>query len=233
MIKVGICEDDIVCRKAVCKMLEQYFNEKETEYQLREYDSGDSFFEQHLSTDILLLDIEMNGMTGIELKDLLCRTNEDIKILFVTNHLEAMSDAFGKNVYGFLHKPIEQKELEKYLDRVLEDIRENRGLVIKGADKEFVIKIRDIFYFESDDKYSCVVSSNGRYFCNRSLRQWEEELRDNFFFRCHKCYLVNFQNIQRMEEHICMCNGDKIPISRRRGKELKDSYRKYIIKRAR
>ncbi len=233
MVRIGICEDDIICRKDVCRMIEQYFTEKEIEYQLREYESGDSFVEQHRSTDILLLDIEMEGMTGIELKDLLCRASEDIKILFVTNHLEAMSEAFGRNVYGFLHKPIVQEELDKYLSRISEDVRENRGLVIKGADKEFVIKVRDIIYFESDDKYSRVVSSSGRYFCNRSLRQWEEQLKDSFFFRCHKCYLVNFQNIQKMEEYICMCNGDKIPISRRRGRELKDSYRKYIINWAR
>lgn len=233
MIKVGICEDDVICRKAVGKMLERYFTERGMDCQLREYESGDSFVEQNASTNILILDIEMEGMTGIELKDGLCRAGKEIKILFVTNHIEAMPEAFGKNVYGFLHKPVEPEELEKYLDRMTEDMKDNKGLVIKSIDKEFVIMIKDIFYFESDDKYSRVISGDGRYFSDRGLRQWEEELGDSYFFRCHKRYLVNFRNIQRIEEQICMCNGDKIPISRRRGKELKDSYREYIIRKAR
>ncbi len=233
MIKVGICEDDNLCSKMIEKMLHKFFSEKRIEYQLREYESGSSFIIQNELTEILILDIEMEGITGIQLKDWLCKNGEDVKILFVTNHLEYMPEAFGRNVYGFLSKPVEQEELEKYLNRMMDDIEENRKLVIKSVDKEFAIKMNHIFYFESEDKYSRVVSKYGRYFCDKSLGQWEEELRENFFFRCHKRYLVNFRNIYKVESYIWMCNGDEIPISRRKGKELKDSYRAYIIRKAR
>ncbi|MEY8391051.1 DNA-binding response regulator [Lachnospiraceae bacterium] len=233
MIKIGICEDDVVYRKSIGKMLGHYFTENGTSFQIKEYESGDCFMARNESTDVLLLDIEMTGITGIELKDWLCKVDEEVKILFVTNHVEAMAEAFGKNVYGFLHKPVEQKELEKYLARMQEDIQENRGLVIKGFDKEFVVKIRDILYFESEDKYSRVVDKDGRHFSDKGLGQWEKELRGSHFFRCHKCYLVNFRNIHKMESNISMCNGDKLPISRRRAKLLRDSYREYIIRKAR
>ncbi|MCI8300577.1 MAG: response regulator transcription factor [Lachnospiraceae bacterium] len=233
MIKIGICEDDMICRASIGKMLGRYFKENDTGFRIREYESGDCFMERNESADILILDIEMEGTTGIELKDWLCEVEEDVKILFVTNHMEAMSEAFGRNVYGFLRKPVEQKELEKYLRRMQEDIQENRKLVVKGIDKEFVVKMKDILYFESSDKYSHVVLENDRYFSDKGLRQWEENLRDSYFFRCHRCYLVNFRNIHRMDNDIYMCNGDKLPIGRRRAKVLKDSYRKYIIRKAR
>ncbi|MEY8391052.1 DNA-binding response regulator [Lachnospiraceae bacterium] len=233
MIKVAICEDDKLCSKTIRKMLNQYFTERGIEYQLREYESANSFIIQKVMAEILILDIEMDGITGIELKDWLCTNGEDVKILFVTNYMEFMPEAFGRNVYGFLGKPVAFGDLAKYLNRMTEDIEENRSLVIKSVDKEFAIKMNHIFYFESEDKYSRVVSKDGRHFSDKSLGQWEEELRESFFFRCHKRYLVNFRNIYKVESFIWMCNGDEIPISRRKGKELRDSYREYIIRKAR
>ena len=233
MIKVGICEDEKITRNFIARMLAQYFKSREIVYQLREYESGKEYIEQRDETDILILDIEMEGITGIQLKDWLWKEDEDVKILFVTNHMEEMQEAFGRNVYGFLQKPLEQSPFEKYLNRMVEDIEENRGLVIKGVDQEYVMKMKDILYFVSENKYSRVVVQGTKYFCVKGLGQWEEELKEQSFFRCHKCYLVNFRNIYKIGDEICMTNGDKIPVSRRKGKELKDSYREYIIRKAR
>ncbi len=233
MIKIGICEDDIDCRESIKKLLELSLVQVGVECEVKEYDSGTEFWIRNQETDILILDIEMDGMSGIELKDRLAREREDIKILFVTNHAEVMSEAFGKNVYGFLQKPLQQAKFEKYLRRMMEDMEENESLVIKGANEELLIKIKSIFYFVSEDKYSRVVSAGGRFFCDRSLGQWEQELKEQAFFRCHKCYLVNLRNIQKIESVIRMSNGDQVPVSRRRGREFKNSYQEYIIRKAR
>lgn len=233
MIKVGICEDEKMCRESIAKLLDKYFSQKGIEYQQKEYDSGQAFMEEKEKTDILILDIEMEGISGIQLKNWLWREDEDTKIVFVTKHLEEMPEAFGKNVYGFLHKPLKGDRLEKYLNRMIEDIDENHNLVIKSINRDMAKRIKDVFYFVSNTKYSRMVCKDGDYFCDMSLLQLEEELKDQFFFRCHKCYLVNLRNISRIEDNICMRNGEKVPISRRKGKALRESYREYIIKKAR
>ncbi len=234
MIRVGICEDEAICRKDIGNMLERYFTGNEIEYQLKEYESGNAFMKQNEATDILILDIEMEGITGIQLKDWLGKNDGDVKILFVTNHMEKMPEAFGKNVYGFLNKPVEWEEFIKYLNRMAEDTDEFYSyLVIKGVDQEFVIRIKDILYFVSEDKYSRVITTDNKQFCDKSLGQWENELTNHFFFRCHKRYLVNFRNISTIDEQINMNNGQKIPVSRRKRKELNDAYLEYIIRKAR
>lgn len=78
-----------------------------------------------------------------------------------------------------------------------------------------------------------MVCKDGDYFCDLSLIQLEEELKDQYFFRCHKCYLVNLRSISHIDDSISIKNGDRVPISRRKGKALKESYREYIIRKAR
>ena len=233
MINIGICEDEKVCRESIGVLVKQYFQKKGIEYQLREYNCGKLFMAQGADADILILDIEMEGMSGIEIKDSLCKQEKDVRILFVTKQMEVMPDAFGRNVYGFLHKPVELEQLEKYFDRMIEDIEDNSSLVIKSFNREFVIQIKNIYYFVSENKYSHVISKDGDYFCDKGLGQWEEELKNQSFFRCHKSYLVNFRNIYKIGGSIFMYNGDKIPVSRRKGKELKDLYRDYAVRKAR
>lgn len=233
MIKVGICDDEKEFWDIIGEMLRFYFEEKGIDYQQKEYESGKAFMKEKDETDILLLDIEMKGISGIQLKDWLQGEVEDVKIIFVTNHSEEMPEAFGKNVYGFLKKPVKQAQLAKYLNRILEDMEENQNLVIKSLNRDIVVKIKNIFYFVSEKKYSQMVSKSGKYFCDMSLYQLEEMLKHKSFFRCHKSYLVNLGNIHRIEESIFMENGDKIPVSRRKIKDLKDLYREYIIRKAR
>ncbi len=232
MIKIGICDDEEVGRIMVRDLLEEYAMENGIEYQKREYKSGKDFLERAEGIDILLLDIKMDGISGIQLKDMLQREGEDVKILFFTNYMEEMPEAFGKNVYGFLRKPIRKTRLRKYMDRMLEDLVESRSIVIRSLNQDIAIQVKDIYYFMSDKKYSRMVSTEGIRFCDMGLNQLEGMLKNKPFFRCHKSYLVNFANIHKIEDGIYMKNGERIPISRRKARELKDSYLAYIIRKA-
>ena len=232
MISVGICDDEKQCREQIKNLLEQYFKEKGLHYELWEYESGADFLDRGEEINLLFLDIEMEGVSGIELKDYL-QAEEEIRIIFVTGHVEGMPEAFGKNVYGFLEKPLDAQKLEKYLARVIEDIEEDIILVLKGVQGEMALRQKDIYYFASEKKYSRVVGREGETFCDMSLQQLEEMLGQKSFFRCHKSYLVNLGNISDANQSIRLKDGESIPVSRRKAKELKDAYLKYIIRKAR
>mgnify|MGYP002511913544 CR=1 FL=1 len=232
MIRVGICDDEKPCREQIKNLLERYFKEKGLQYDLWEYESGMDFLDRGEEINLLFLDIEMEGISGIDLKDYL-QAEEEIRIIFVTGHGEGMPEAFGKNVYGFLEKPLNVQKLEKYLGRVLEGIEEDQVLVLKGVQGEMALRQKDIFYFVSEKKYSRMVGRQGESFCVMSLQQLEEMLGQNSFFRCHKSYLVNLGNISDANQSIRLKNGESIPVSRRKAKELKDAYLKYIIRKAR
>ncbi len=232
MVRIGICDDEQTFREQIKLLLEQISRENGLQYELWEYESGMDFLDRGEEIDLLFLDIEMEGISGIQLKDYL-QEGGDIRIIFVTSHVEGMSEAFGKNVYGFLEKPLDAGKMEKYLLRVWQDIQEERVLVLKGVQGEIAVKEKDIFYFESDKKYSRMVGREEEFFCDMGLQQLEEILEPKSFFRCHKSYLVNLGNISDANQSIRLKNGESIPVSRRRAKELKDAYLAYIIRKAR
>ena len=232
MIKIGICDDDKNAREQLGERVEKYFADKGVEYQIEEYDSGKAFIEQFEQMDILLLDIEMEEMDGIQLKDEL-RRDENIRILFVTSHVEGMPEAFGKNVYGFLEKPVEEEKFLKYMKRMVEDILEKEKTVIRCINVEIVVDTQDILYFKAEKKYSCLKMKESENFCDTGLKELEEELKQKSFFRCHKSYLVNLRNIAKIEDSIQMITGEKIPVARGKKQELKAVYRDYILRKAR
>ncbi len=232
MIKIGICDDEKVCREQLKEILEQYFEENSLGFELWEYESGEDFLNQGDEIHLLFLDIEMKDMSGIQLKEEL-QGGEDIRIIFVTSHMEEMPEAFGRNVYGFLEKPVAADKLEKYLLRVLEDLEEEQLLVINGVQGEMTVKKKDILYFVAEKKYSRMVGQNVESFCDMGLQQLEELLGKESFFRCHKSYLVNLANISDANQNIRLKNGESIPVSRRKAKELKEAYLAYIIRKAR
>ena len=87
MIKIGICDDEKISREQLKELLEQFFEKNSLGFQLWEYESGADFLERGEEIHLLFLDIEMNEMSGIQLKEELQGT-EDIRIIFVTSHME-------------------------------------------------------------------------------------------------------------------------------------------------
>lgn len=232
MIRIGICDDEQVFRDVLRNLTEAYMEELEMEYQIEEYESGIEVLAWEEQINILLLDIEMDDMNGIYLKDMLQR-NPDIRILFVSSHTEDMSLAFGRNVYGFLEKPVEEERFRKYMRRMIEDAKEKESVLIKTVNGDVVVEIEEIIYCRADDKYSCVKTLEKEYFCEMGLKQLEEELKEKYFYRCHRSYLVNLRSIVITNTGIRLRNGENIPVARKKKKELQEKYRDYIIRKSR
>lgn len=232
MIRVGICDDEQVFRDVLRNLTENYMEELNIEHQIEEYESGIEVLESEEQINILLLDIEMDEISGIDLKDMLQRY-PDIRILFVSSHTEDMSLAFGKNVYGFLEKPVEEERFRKYMGRMVEDSEEKECVLIKTVNGDVVVEIEEIMYCKAAKKYSYVRLAENEIFCELSIMQLEEELKWKYFYRCHRSYLVNLRNIHRVSEDVEMVNGEKIPVVRNKRRELREKRKDYIRKKAR
>lgn len=232
MIKIGICDDEKMCREKLRMVVEEYFQNKEVEYQIKEYESGKEFIEQSEQVDVLLLDIAMEEVDGIQVKNWL-QQNANIYILFVTSYIEGMPEAFGKNVYGFLEKPVQEEKFSKYMNAMVEDMLDKEKILLECVNKEVAVNIQDILCFQAEKKYSYVKMIESELFCDSGLKVLEEKLVSKLFFRCHKSYLVNLRNIMKIEEDVCMINGEKIPVARSKKQELKEAFRNYVIRKAR
>lgn len=246
--QIAVCDDEARCRDILGEYCRNYFEEKCLEYELIDYISGDELWAElkeaekdrdspECLCDILLLDIEMQGMSGIILKDLLQANRQEIRILFVTSHPEAMPEAFGRQVFGFLKKPLEYDKFQKKMDTVMADIRDcEKYVMLENTFGVQKILLNQLQYIQAFKKYTNLFLEGELppIISERSLRAWRELLAEEWFYPCHKSYLVNFRQVKGVrKDEILLEGGCCIPLSRRMQKEWKEQYRKYLWEKAR
>ena len=234
MITIGICDDEQKSREILLSFCRQLFVDKEN-YEIKEFVSGEEVLKSE-KTDILLLDIEMCGIDGIVVKDELQNQGEEVDILFITNYSEHMQEAYGKNVFGFLHKPLQYLEFQQEMQKIIKDLEARyKSVLIRGIDRYRTIYMRDIVYIKVYGKYVKVhtVLEDNVFFDDRNMKDWEKRLKNSGFVMPHQSYLVNLFWIETVgKESVLLKNGEAINISRRKKNIFMEEYMKYILKYA-
>ena len=184
--------------------------------------------------DVMFLDINMPGATGLQLAEALMKISRPPAVVFVTAYGEHAVKAFEVNAIDYLVKPVENERLYQALAKVKQHISmvnknspAERIPVEKGG-KKLLISTDKILYIMAKDDYSYLHTASDRYLSTVSLAQLESKLELHGFFRVHRGYLVNLACV----EEVTPVNGGtllltltgtdvQIPVSRRRVSALK------------
>lgn len=227
-IRVAICDDDEMFRSELVGFCNRFFAET-VSYEIKEYDSGEEYLAAE-PADVLLLDIEMDGMDGIEVKERLIDQRMDTQIVFVTSHAESMKGAFGRNVGGFLTKPIRYAQFGETMQKALRGLEvERRFLTVQTFEKKRKVYLRDVLYLKASGKdvdvhaVNEVLASVKR----EGLGCWEERLAHDGFAQSHKSYLVNLAHVKRVGKEVLLDNGERVKLSRERKGEFEEKYLDY------
>ncbi len=196
-----------------------------------EYINGEAVLEDTEPLELLILDIEMPGISGIEVKNELQRRKSETFIIYVTFYDNYMKDAFGVRVNGFVNKRDLEKELPKMLERTLRFMEKHIRLD-NGIDS------KDILYIRSDHVYVNIVLRNGDCIVSRNtLSELEEKLSCVDFVKTHKSYLVNLQWARGWKENYVILQNDfadvkeEVPVARREKERVKQMYHDYTMER--
>ena len=170
--------------------------------------------------DLLLLDIEMPGMTGIELTKNL--KDKSPFIIFTTAKTDYAVDAFELNVIDYLVKPIEPVRFLKAVDRLKEAMESNKEQ-IQVKDREFLfvkdsgilkkVSADEIQYFEAMGDYVKIFTPQKFHIVHSTLKSIEEKLPPLKFMRIHRSYIVALNKIDFIEEGVININGAAIPVA--------------------
>jgi DNA-binding LytR/AlgR family response regulator len=185
---------------------------------------------QTQSVDLLLLDIEMPGMTGLELTKNLA--NKRPVIIFITSKKEYAVDAFELNVVDYIIKPVTSSRFIQAIDKAREVLESNREEVNLKED-EFVfirdsnivrrLKLDNILYAEAMGDYVKLYTPEKFYAIHSTLKTVEERLPTSRFLRVHRSYLVAIDKIDTLEGGALIINGKPLPVA--------DTYRSALNKR--
>jgi len=170
--------------------------------------------------DVLFLDIEMPGMTGIELTKNLKKKSPFI--IFTTAKPDYAVDAFELNVIDYLVKPIEPARFLKAVDRLREAIESNKEqLQVRETEFVFVkdngvlkkVNADDIQYLEAMGDYVKIFTPQKFHIVHSTLKSIEEKLPPLKFMRIHRSYIVALNKIDFIEEGVININGAAIPVA--------------------
>lgn len=230
MLTIGICDDELEIRTNIRESIIKALINDNTEYQIKEFSKGDDVI-KYISSgneiDILFLDIQMDGLDGMETAHKLREYDRTTEILFVTSVLGKMSEAFKVRAFRFINKPIEYEVIEKNLKECVIEIARKRGCFLKIKTETGFSKVysRDIVYIEVLNRIVKLYTKEGDFEYRGTLGETMENLEKQLFVQCHRSYVVNLIYIKEVRnKDVIMKDGSVVPISRGKYKEVINRY---------
>lgn len=235
LIRIAICDDDmesvvlhediVKCNLQACGIgyeIATYTQSSNLLYDI----TDDNFF-----YDLILLDIEMPGMTGMEISEKIKPHLPNVKIIFVTSHIEYAIDAFELSIFRYVPKNnLNDRLVSAIVDAAkLIELETDREYVIRAAGRMEKIPYKDIFYIQRDGgKNSIITSSMGTSKVRKSLQQVFEELNTSEFIFIDRSYIVNIIQIMKISDGMAyLKNGETLQISRSHLQGVKQQINKF------
>lgn len=221
---ITVCDDNAAIREKIIRALRSLEAELGETFDICQFGSAEELLFQYSElTDILILDIQMLKMNGMQAAKELRRRDEKVQILFLTALPEYAVEGYEVHAYGYLLKPVDEAVLKEKVRTLLGLISAEKPVCIdfRSRDGIDVIDIRTILYVESFS-HDIAVHTEGRTrkYPGR-MRDIEDILCEHGFFRIHKSYLINLRQVRRIAgEEVILSDGASVPLSRNRRKDF-------------
>ena len=231
MIHIAICDDEKHMSDHIRAMASNFFRKKNREIYFRTFSSGEELLSYDGQIDILFLDIQMNGMDGMETARKLRASKFRGFLIFITVLKEMVFQSFEVQAYDYLVKPVYDKQFEKTMERLyasMQNASEDSLLVQKGYEGR-IIREEEIVFCEVIDRKIYLNLASGEVVDYYERIENLETKLGSHFFRCHRSYLINLKHLKGYKNGTaCMDNGKEVPVSRLRSKEFSSVVLQYM-----
>ena len=230
-MKIAVCDDEYKILEEIAAFIEKEFpgNKVQT------FSDGQAFLSSvraapDAEPDLVLLDIDMPGMTGMELAAELTSEKVRTLIVFVTAHDELVYDSFKYHPFAFVRKKFLQEELRNVLQDCQKEIdgrTSKKRFVFQNGSQMVNLAQSEILYFEGQANYLAIHTVDGEYRMRSTMSAVEKELGDSGFLRIHKGFLVNLEHVRILKtEGLELDSGGLLPI----GKSYSEAAKKSILR---
>ena len=238
-IRIACCDDEKQQLELYKTMFTNIEMRQDIELSVEYFLSGNFMLERFQSEknpfDLVYLDMDMDEKSGLDLaKEIRQNYHSDCLILFLTNYPKYMQSSFDVRAFQYMIKPVQFEEFERKFNaarKYLEKYDKNR-VVLKIDEDNVVFFTNEIYYIEKEksSKQFLVYLEDKCVVAKGVLSAIENQLLEQHFMRTHRSYLVNMKHIRRIQKNdLVLSNGNLVPISRRKEKELKQQFMRYAI----
>ena len=219
MYKIAVCDDNPADAGYVADVIKRWAQARAVLMEIERFPSAEAFwfqYEENRCYDILFLDIEMEpeGMNGIELAAKLRENDSSIQLVFVTGYMEYIADGYDVEALHYLLKPVTEEKLGSVLARALARVKaREKELFLQTTDGSVRVLNSEIRYLEVQRNYVTIHAAE-EYTVKRTLGDLEKEL-DESFFRTGRSFIVNLRFVRKITKtQVFLKDGAQVPLSR-------------------
>lgn len=229
MINIAICDDNknVISRMKEC--LEEYKNDK---CLIVTYECGEELLQEQKIFDIIFLDIDMQGLDGIETAKHIRKYDKNVKIIYVTNFTEYTNLAFEVHAFGYLSKPIVKEKIYSQLDEATQYFNNKKeNNLIEFVTNEGIIRLApsDIYYFEYVNRKVKIKTLNKTYITKQKISSIAVDMECFGFLVPHKSFTVNLFYIKAIKGYdLLMLDGSIVPLSQKRSVEFRETFNIFL-----
>lgn len=233
MIKIALCDDDTQALPIIAGAVRSAFQAKGVKTELTRFRSGKALLKrmEEERFQVVLLDIDMPELDGIETGKRLRARFPDVKIVYVSECESRVFESFAVQPLGFVRKSNFFNDIgalvDLYIKTCSDEEKDTGHLEFQTRTSVISLQLNQIRYFEGSRNYqlACLADRPDPVEVRTTLAQLEELLAPKGFIRIHKGYLVNYRFIQRIDAtELTLQDGTRLPIGRNRASEVKARY---------
>lgn len=226
--RVAVCDDEQAQVQYINSVLSKWGSLSGHTCEVREFPSAEAFlfaYDIDKAFDILLLDVKMGEMSGIELARRIRQKGSKAEIIFLTSYFEYAGEGYEVDALHYLVKPVPEKKLLEVLEKAAEKLAEEPPYVVITCEGETVkLYEADILYVESFQHYISIHTKGQEYKIKENISAFADRLGP-VFFRIHRSYLVSLKYVIRISRTMVILEGGtELPLARGKYDEINRAF---------
>lgn len=218
-MRIAVCDDEESQRTLIIKYLQEWAVQRGISIDTASFSSAENFlfqWEEDKQFDLLILDIEMGKLNGMELAGKIREENEELPILFITGYESYMAQGYEVSAIQYLLKPMYKDKLFSVLDKLQKGKKPEEKIPFQTEEGILLWKPSQVWYVEAAGHYSVLYTAEGGQQLKCSFTEvWKLLEKRKEFVHCHRSYLVNLQHVSAITKtELVLDNQTRIPISR-------------------
>ena len=217
MIRIAIVEDEVRERAHLRDCLAYMAEKERLEFDIVEFGSGEAFLGGYQPVyDIVLMDIELPGINGMETAKALRRLDSFVLLVFVTNMVQYAVSGYEVDALNYILKPVNRFDFALKMNKAISRTakRTEESVQIRAGKDLYMLPVAAIRYLEVDGHYIVYHTTEGDYSEYITLKEAEKKLNKPYFVRCNRCYLVNLKYVSAVRDDVVQVGRDELLISR-------------------
>ncbi|MBD9241347.1 MAG: DNA-binding response regulator [Ruminococcaceae bacterium] len=231
MIRIAMVEDEAAVREQLQGYIQRYTRQYGTEFAVTEFSDGVEILDAYRPVyDIVLLDVEMKHLDGMETARRIRELDRDVVLLFITNMAQYAIKGYAVGALDYVLKPVPyfafSQQLQKAEEKLRRRARHYLAVPVEGGLRR--LDTAQIYYMESEGHRVHFYTEEGEFLAPGALKTFEEKLADLPFARCNSGYLVNLAQVKSVQQGLAQVGPYELQVSRPKRKSFLAALADYI-----